>query len=199
MYTSYQDLEDAVVSELDVEVGQAGLTTSKIAEACSRAEAVVRRKLRTIEGQATATGDTETVDGRTTLATPLGFCGVVDLRLWGGTAFASLAELGASARVVGTTIHITPALVQDVAYRLDYWGELVSIAGIPGASNWLLLGHPDVYLYGVLTELAFFMADPERRMESKMIFDERVRDLADANLMREWYALPQTGVGGGTP
>jgi hypothetical protein len=45
---------------------------------------------------------------------------------------------------------------------VTYYAKLLGLNGTTQTTNWLLTNHPDVYLYGVLTEAAIFLIDDPR-------------------------------------
>lgn len=197
---TYADLESRIVETLDVTLGQAGVTSACIADACRMAEARIRRALRTIEGKTTAVGTTTTAGGETYVAIPADYRGGVELMILDDDGeYKSLVELGAYLYVGVAGIYIRPALSEDRTYRMTYWGNFDSIAGSAGASNWVLTSHPDVYVYGTLAEMHSFMADTERAMLAEDMFQERLESIKEDSLSREWFSLPQSNYGGGTP
>jgi hypothetical protein len=53
-------------------------------------------------------------------------------------------------------------------------------------SNWLLLGYPHLYLYGVTAELGIPLQDSSIIQLNKALFDSSLAQLKDADLGRRW-------------
>ncbi len=64
------------------------------------------------------------------------------------------------AAVVGTQLRVNPVPDQAYSGHLTYFAKIPPLATNP--TNWLLAAHPDVYLYGALTQSAPFLRDDAR-------------------------------------
>lgn len=71
---------------------------------------------------------------------------------------------------------VAPVPDGTYALKLTYWEGLASLSG--GApTNWLLLAHPDIYLYAVLAESAPYLKDDERLMVWKSQLETKLEEL----------------------
>jgi hypothetical protein len=89
--------------------------------------------------------------------------------------------------VLGSQFQFLP--VPDTAYTgtLVYWQSFTPLSG-GNPSNWILAGHPDVYLYGALTQAAPYLIDDARLATWGNLFTAGVADLLKAD------PLPNDGV-----
>jgi hypothetical protein len=62
---------------------------------------------------------------------------------------------------VGNEVEVAPTPASDIAVEQIYFGATPALSDA-APSNWLLLAHPDAYLYGALTHAAPYLDDDAR-------------------------------------
>jgi len=77
--------------------------------------------------------------------------------------------------IVDEQIELIPSPGGSMSLELVYFGRITPLAASP--TNWLLTGHPDVYLYGSLMQAAIYMQDMERLANYKGLFDQAAGEL----------------------
>lgn len=97
--------------------------------------------------------------------------------------------------LVGTAVYYHKTPDQAYAGRLVYERTISSLSD-SNTTNWLLVNHPDIYLYSVLVEAAPYLKDDNRLQMWEMLREQRIEDL---NAQRQDYYLtaqaqPSTGV-----
>lgn len=87
-----------------------------------------------------------------------------------------------------TSLRVAP--VPDTLYRmkLSYWGTITPLSDT-NTSNWLLAGHPDIYLYATLVETAPYLRDDARLGVWRSEYERR---------MEEFHSLTERGQWGGS-
>lgn len=98
--------------------------------------------------------------------------------------------------LVGNALVFGPQL--DGAYDIviAYQQTIPSLSD-ETTSNWLLVEHPDVYLYGTLVQCEAFIANDERVGLWKAALDECIGEIIDSSARRRAFASPirlRTGV-----
>lgn len=83
--------------------------------------------------------------------------------------------------VVGPEIQIWPFAEGDsYSAEITYWKRPVSLSTLV-ATNWLLEGHPDIYLYGALTQAAPYLKNDDRITVWGTLFTRAMDDLIAAD------------------
>jgi len=87
------------------------------------------------------------------------------------------------------TLALGPA--PDSAYDLElvYWTKIPALSDSQ-TSNWLLTGHPDIYLFGCLVEAEQFMVNPDSTVSWKARCDGAILELLRAG-RRKQHSAPQ--------
>ena len=142
--------------------------TARIPDFITLAEARLNRELRVKQMQTTATGTISS--GQLTL--PTDCREIQSLRVETGGVYVELEPLPPEALqeiIPVTSFPIGYVVVNDVVqligyqadigYQLTYWQQIPDLSA---GQNWLILRHPDVYLYGTLAQSAPFLRDDER-------------------------------------
>lgn len=171
--STYADLKSAVAGWLH----RTDLT-SVIPDFISLCEANISRDLRVRAMEQTATGTLSA----TTLAIPTGFLEVRRVVL--GTSeqeyvtpnvFYEIREgVTGQYTVLGTNFVFQSS---SADYSIDYYKKFDALSGASD-TNWLLTNHPDVYLFGALSESALYTHDdPSRWMGKYRMAVDRVRML----------------------
>lgn len=62
----------------------------------------------------------------------------------------------------------------DIEYQLTYWQ---TIPALSAGQNWLILLHPDIYLYGSLAQSAPFLRDDERLVTWGTLYRSAIDDV----------------------
>jgi hypothetical protein len=83
------------------------------------------------------------------------------------------------AAIVDNVARFAP--VPDATYStvMTYWRKIISLSDT-NTTNWLLISHPDIYLYGSLAESAPYLKDDNRTTLWKSLLDERLEQLSIA-------------------
>lgn len=142
--------------------------TARIPDFISLAEARLNRELRVKQMQATVSGTISA--GQLTL--PADCREIQSLRVETGGVYVELEPLPPEALqeiIPVTSFPIGYVVVNgvaqligyqaDIGYQLTYWQQIPALSA---GQNWLILRHPDVYLYGALAQSAPFLRDDER-------------------------------------
>lgn len=63
--------------------------------------------------------------------------------------------------IAGTTVVIDPIPTTQITLSIIGYATITPLDGVTTTSNWVLSAHPDLYLYGTLTEAAVYLRDDE--------------------------------------
>lgn len=77
--------------------------------------------------------------------------------------------------VVGTQFQFLPAPDATYVGTLVYWQKFTAL--VTADTNWILQDHPDVYLYGALTQSAPYLIDDNRMATWGTLFTQAIDDL----------------------
>jgi len=91
----------------------------------------------------------------------------------------------------GESLELAPVPDVSLVAKGTYITKLVKLTSGLATSNWLLLGHPDIYFYGSLVHSAPFLKNDERIMTWQGFYDKGLAEL-DALIKRRNF-------GGNTP
>jgi hypothetical protein len=83
----------------------------------------------------------------------------------------------------GTSLVFTTAAPDTV--DVLYYSKLPALVA-DSDSNWLLLGYPHLYLYGVTAELGIPLQDSSIIQINKALYESALGELKDADLGRRW-------------
>jgi hypothetical protein len=83
----------------------------------------------------------------------------------------------------GTSLVFTTAAPETV--DVLYYSKLPALVA-DSDSNWLLLGYPHLYLYGVSAELGIPLQDSSIIQINKALYESALGELKDADLGRRW-------------
>lgn len=72
--------------------------------------------------------------------------------------------------IVGNDIEVVPAPDADYTIELVYYARIPTLSEA-APSNWLMLEHPDVYLYGALMQSAPYLKDDARMSTWGMLYE----------------------------
>ena len=100
--------------------------------------------------------------------------------------------------IEGTSIQLFPTPDVSVTVQLNYYRDIPALSGLADSgNNWLLLGHPDIYLYGTLLQASPYIMDPQsaqqwdsllaRSMQEIQMADEKTRYSGGTLNMRPKY------------
>ena len=65
--------------------------------------------------------------------------------------------------IEGNSIHLLPTPSTEATVQLNYYQDIPALSGLADSdNNWLLLAHPDVYLYGTLMQASPYLMDQEK-------------------------------------
>ena len=78
--------------------------------------------------------------------------------------------------VVGEEFWFLPAPASPVAVQLAYYAKVPAL-GDAAPANWLLTEHPDVYLWGALTEASIYLEDDEQMQKYAALFAAALNDI----------------------
>lgn len=91
--------------------------------------------------------------------------------------------------VEGDEIRLIPAPAESLEGTLLYYTQIPALSD-SATTNWLLTGHPDIYLYGTLLEAAPFLRDDERIPVWEATLNKRISDLTAASVRSEYGSGP---------
>jgi len=100
--------------------------------------------------------------------------------------------------IEGDAIQLLPTPSASVTVQLNYYQDIPALSGLgDSANNWLLLAHPDVYLYGTLMQASPYIMDQQsaqqwdgllaRSMQELQASDEKSRYSGGTLVMRPKY------------
>ena len=100
--------------------------------------------------------------------------------------------------IEGASIQLLPTPSEAVTVQLNYYQDIPALSGLADSGdNWLLLAHPDVYLYGTLMQASPYVMDPQsagqwgglldRAMQELQLSDEKSRYSGGTLNMRPKY------------
>jgi hypothetical protein len=201
--TSYATLQTAVASVMHRDD-----LTVDIPGGIALCEAEMQRKLDVAEQEATAT--LSVAAGTSSVALPTGFVAMRRLQQnYGGglrTLYpTSLSKPGAQVEslggwaqnvaVKGSTLVITPTPAEAQVLILDYYAKFTHLSD-SNPSNWIVEGHPDVYLYGTLKHMGVFVgADPRfltRVTQFSTLYAQGLKEINDLDRRKRFGNLVTT-------
>ena len=100
--------------------------------------------------------------------------------------------------IEGNSIQLLPTPSASVTVQLNYYQDIPALSGLADSdNNWLLLAHPDVYLYGTLMQASPYLMDQEktqmwdgllaRSLQEVQMSDEKSRYAGGTLNMRPKY------------
>lgn len=94
------------------------------------------------------------------------------------------AALPSAFAVIGGALRLLPAAAQAASLQLVYYAALppLEIAG----SNWLLTRHPDVYLYGALSEAQGYVLDEARLVLWQSLYEAALDQVGAEDRHARW-------------
>lgn len=122
-------------------------------------------------------GDTDTLRGPIELVPPEK---LAEAKMMYGTSGAPFAVA-----VMGNTLTFAPS--PDATYTLTmlYEGQITALSATE-TSNWLLLNHPDVYLYGALVEAEPYLKNDPRIATWKGLLEEAIEGVYSASQRKRY-------------
>lgn len=89
----------------------------------------------------------------------------------------------------GSTLVFGPSPDASYSCIINYYQKILAL-GSSQESNWLLLAHPDIYLFGAMAELCDLYKDEARanRYEEKLA--GRIAELNSQSMKKAWGAAP---------
>ena len=150
--------------------------TDRIAEFISLAEAQLNRLLRTREmlTRATASAASQYV------SLPTDYLEMMNLELSGTSPPKRLVYITSDRSddyrekqnnktgkpnyytIEGTSIQLLPTPDTTYTLQLNYFQDIPALSGLADSgNNWLLVSHPDIYLFGTLLQSAPYLMDPQ--------------------------------------
>ena len=86
--------------------------------------------------------------------------------------------------IVGNRLELIPVPGAAITIEMTYFRKVPSLTDTL-LENWLLSAHPDVYIYGVLTQAAAYLRDDPTIWAS--FFDSAVDEMADDNVRSQFH------------
>lgn len=77
--------------------------------------------------------------------------------------------------IVGNTLRFLPLPPGDMTVELVYWLRIPALTEA-NPTNWVLTDHPDIYLYGALTQSAPYLKDDGRTTVWGTLFTQAIAD-----------------------
>lgn len=196
--TTYAELLTAAQNWMDRT--DSSFATGRLPECVAMFEAFINRKIKSRDMHATTTFTT--VSGAATL--PSDLIQIISVT-WTGSPVTPLEELEdadfqakygdlstgtpSAYSVVGSTITIA-AVDDTTTYKLKYYQKVPALSNT-NTTNWLLAAHPDLYLFGVLTEAEAFTEDADAAGLWKARRDEIVQEVFKVG---QFYRMPAMAV-----
>lgn len=94
------------------------------------------------------------------------------------------------AAIIAGTARFAPAPDTSYATKLVYWRKIASLSDA-NPTNWLLLAHPDVYLYAALVESAPYLQDDPRLALWEAELEKRIAEVDAAAKIEQFPEQPQ--------
>jgi len=84
--------------------------------------------------------------------------------------------------IEGESIQLLPTPSGSVTLQLSYYQDIPALSGLAdSANNWLLLAHPDIYLYGTLMQASPYLMDQESGKIWDGLLSRSVQELTAAD------------------
>ena len=93
-------------------------------------------------------------------------------RSWGSAT--GVPKWGA---IVGSELLLVPTPDDSYAAELVYMAEITPLAEAGSGTNWVLTNHPDIYLFGALSEAEPFLKNDERMALWQRKYDQALAEL----------------------
>ena len=90
----------------------------------------------------------------------------------------------------GSALLFGPAPDATYSLRIDYFAKIPAL-GASQASNWLLLAHPDIYLWGALLNAEAYLVNDARLAVWKLALEEALEELRGQGRRKAYAAAPQ--------
>lgn len=91
--------------------------------------------------------------------------------------------------VSNRTLYLVPPPADTTTLSMLYFAKLPALTE-SAVTNWLLVDHPDIYLYGTLVEASAFIDDPARVQQWKAAYDEAIGELISAGTKARYGSGP---------
>jgi hypothetical protein len=84
--------------------------------------------------------------------------------------------------IEGTSIQLLPTPSEAVTVQLNYYQDIPALSGLADSgNNWILLAHPDVYLYGTLLQASPYIMDPQSAQQWDALLVRSVQEMTAAD------------------
>lgn len=103
-----------------------------------------------------------------------------------GALAGTYSDFRAPARafaISGRQVRTAP--ISDEQITLSYWQRIPGLT-LSSPTNWLLSGHPDIYLYGALASAQGYIDAPDRLAQWTSAFEGTVQQLVEAGNKARW-------------
>jgi hypothetical protein len=91
--------------------------------------------------------------------------------------------------IQGAELVLGPSPDDEYDLSLSYYQKLTGLSG-DNETNWLIVTHPDIYLYGTLTMAEAFLWNDERLPQWKAALDEALDELMEQGKRKQYGAAP---------
>jgi hypothetical protein len=92
--------------------------------------------------------------------------------------------------IIGTnTAYLRPIPDGTYTTRLIYSASIPVLSDVQ-TTNWLLTGHPDIYIAAAMLELCIYLENDERLQFWKGYYDQKMNDLMGDDRNTRWSAVP---------
>jgi hypothetical protein len=188
--STYQELQDAGANWL-----HRSDLTARTPEFIALAEAKMSRLLKTAEMEATAT--LTSTAGSPAVALPSGFVTARRVRINVGItqdlpilALSPSLDYGQSGTpqavsIQGSNLILKPSPAAAYMLTLDFLGKFTPLSS-EHPTNWILISHPDVYLYGMLAHSAPFLGADARLTVWAQLFLDAIEDINAADAKKRF-------------
>ena len=86
----------------------------------------------------------------------------------------------------GTNFRFAPIPDGTTTATISYFAKLPTLSGVGALTNWLLLQHPDAYLYGTLLEASGQIQDMQQVQLWQAAYTESIRQIKDADQRKRY-------------
>tara|TARA_R110002051_G_scaffold273165_1_gene333837 strand:- start:279 stop:914 length:636 start_codon:yes stop_codon:yes gene_type:complete len=84
--------------------------------------------------------------------------------------------------IEGASIQLLPTPSEAVTVQLNYYQDIPALSGLADSgNNWLLLAHPDIYLYSTLMQASPYIMDPQAGQQWDSLLARSMQELQMAD------------------
>lgn len=191
--STYSELQTAIQNWLD---NTNTIPVERAQEFIRLAEADFQRRLRVRENLVVTTGTLTATTA--TLALPADFGGIQSLTVTSNGYPDALGQLSPDAAadayagygngvpehyvIEGANLRFYPTPDSAYAYGLWYWQRVAALSD-SAPTNWVLTRHPDLYLFGALSQAEGYLVNDQRAVLWRAAYEQAIEQIAASSAL----------------